>query len=158
MVVDGLEGKGQFVGLCFAAGMNGHNTCWVEGEPKMYIDGGQHPTINYTGTEDYFCGSYGFGNDILQKQYQTFSGLYAGLYAITGNDSSEMYNGQQRFLLYRFHIQDPVYFSKSFRMTMDNLGWTGPRYDDYTSVAYWYLERPGALPAPLPADGELVMR
>ena len=56
-VVDGLEGKGQFVGLCFAAGMNGHNTCWVEGEPKMYIDGGEYPTINYTGTEDYFCGS-----------------------------------------------------------------------------------------------------
>ncbi|MCI9193872.1 MAG: DUF2961 domain-containing protein [Acutalibacter muris] len=39
-----------------------------------------------------------------------------------------MYNGQQRFMLYCFHIKDPVYFGSSFRMTMDNLGWTGPRY------------------------------
>lgn len=43
-------------------------------------------------------------------------------------------------------------------MTMDNLGWTGPRYDDYTSVAYWYLDQPTALPAELPGDSELVMR
>ncbi len=157
-VVDGVSGRGQFVGLCFSAGMNGHNTCWVEGEPKMYVDGGEYPTINYTGTEDYFCGSYGFGNDILLKRYQTFSGLYAGLYAITGNDSGEMYNGQQRFMLYRFHIQDPVYFGSSFKMTMDNLGWTGPRYDDYTSVAFWYQQEPCALPGRLPEDGELVMR
>ena len=130
----------------------------VDGEPKMYVDGGEYPTINYTGTEDYFCGSYGFGNDILLKRYQTFSGLYAGLYAITGNDSGEMYNGQQRFMLYRFHIQDPVYFGSSFKMTMDNLGWTGPRYDDYTSVAFWYQQEPCALPGRLPEDGELVMR
>ena len=107
-VIDGIEGKGIFAGISFAAGMNGHNTCWVEGEPKMYLDGDQYPTINYTGTEDYFCGSYAFGNDILLHKYQTFSGLYAGMYAILGNDSQEMYNGQQRFLLYRFHVKDPV--------------------------------------------------
>ena len=93
-VIDGIEGKGIFAGISFAAGMNGHNTCWVEGEPKMYLDGDQYPTINYTGTEDYFCGSYAFGNDILLHKYQTFSGLYAGMYAILGNDSQEMYNGQ----------------------------------------------------------------
>jgi len=157
-VAGGIEGPGVFAGICFAAGMNGHNTCWVEGEPKIYLDGGQYPTINYTGTEDYFCGSYGFGNDILLKRYQTFSGLYAGLFAICGNDSTEMYNGQQRFLLYRFHVKDPVYFGKSFRMTMDNLGWTGPRYDDYTSVAFFYLEKPSGLPWELPGDTEMCMR
>ena len=59
-VIDGIEGKDIFAGLSFAAGMNGNNTCWVEGEPKMYLDGDQYPTINYTGTEDYFCGSYAF--------------------------------------------------------------------------------------------------
>ena len=65
---------------------------------------------------------------------------------------------QQRFLLYRFHVKDPVYFSKSFKMTMDNLGWTGPRYDDYTSVAFWYQQKPGKLPFELPADAEMVMK
>ena len=54
----------------------------------MYVDGGEYPTINYTGTEDYFCGSYGFGNDILLKRYQTFSGLYAGLYAYTATTAA----------------------------------------------------------------------
>ena len=156
-VIDGIRGRGCFAGVSLAAGMNGSNTCWVEGEAKMYIDGDIYPTLNYTGTEDYFCGSYGFGNDILLKKYQTFSGLYTGLYAILG-DNRQMYNQQQRFLLYRWHVKDPVYFNESFRMTMDNLGWTGPRYDDYTSCAYWYLAEPAPLPVTLPSDTELMMK
>lgn len=157
VVADGIVGKGRFCGLTFAAGVNGHNTCWVEGEAKMYIDGETYPSINYTGTEDYFCGSYAFGNDAVLKKYQTFSGLYAGLYAISGN-TSERYNAQKRFMLYRWHVADPIYFEKSFKMVMDNLGWTGPRYDDYTSTVYFYLECPSALPFELPEDHDLLMK
>ena len=156
-IIDGIEGRGCFAGVTLATGMNGNNTCWVEGEAKMYIDDDQYPSMNYTGTEDYFCGSYGFGNDIILNHYQTFSGMYTGLFAIMG-DNCEFYNGQQRFLLYRFHEKDPVYFSKNFKMTIDNLGWTGPRYDDYTSVAYWYLEKPSKLAKGLPSDEEMVMK
>lgn len=47
-------------------------------------------------------------------------------------------------------------------MTLDNLGWAGaqlaPRYDDYTSVAYWYQTLPHAPLAPLPEDTEMIMR
>ena len=156
-IIDGIEGRGCFAGVTLATGMNGNNTCWVEGEAQMYIDDDQYPSMNYTGTEDYFCGSYGFGNDIILNHYQTFSGMYTGLFAIMG-DNREFYNGQQRFLLYRFHEKDPVYFSKNFKMTIDNLGWTGPRYDDYTSVAYWYLEKPSKLAKGLPSDEEMVMK
>ena len=156
-IIDGIEGRGCFAGVTLATGMNGNNTCWVEGEAKMYIDDDQYPSMNYTGTEDYFCGSYGFRNDIILNRYQTFSGMYTGLFAIMG-DNREFYNGQQRFLLYRFHEKDPVYFSKNFKMTIDNLGWTGPRYDDYTSVAYWYLEKPSKLAKGLPSDEEMVMK
>ncbi len=156
-IIDGIEGRGCFAGVTLATGMNGNNTCWVEGEAKMYIDDDRYPTMNYTGTEDYFCGSYGFGNDIILNRYQTFSGLYTGLYAILG-DNREFYNGQQRFLLYRFHEKDPVYFSKNFKMTIDNLGWTGPRYDDYTSVAYWYQDAPSKLAKELPSDDEMIMK
>ena len=156
-IIDGIEGRGCFAGVTLATGMNGNNTCWVEGEAKMYIDDDQYPSMNYTGTEDYFCGSYGFGNDIILNNYQTFSGMYTGLFAIMG-DNREFYNGQQRFLLYRFHEKDPVYFSKNFKMTIDNLGWTGPRYDDYTSVAYWYLEKTSKLAKELPSDEEMVMK
>ncbi len=157
-VLDSIHGKGTFVGVTLAAGMNGNNTCWVEGEVKMYVDGDVYPTLNYTGTEDYFCGSYAFGNDIILNRYQTYSGLYAGMYAVYGNDRNRQYNGQQRFLLYRWHIPDPVYFDESFRMTMDNLGWTGARYDDYTTVAYYCMEKPTPLPFALPGDREMIMR
>lgn len=156
-VADGIEGRGQFLGLTLAVGMNGSNTCWVEGEARMYLDGDQYPSMHYTGTEDYFGGAYGFGNDIYQKKYQPFCGLYTGMYAILGN-SGEFYRQQQRFLLYHFHVADPVVFHENFRMTLDNLGWTGPRYDDYTSAAYWYQTLPHAPFRPLPDDGEMVMK
>ena len=157
VVLDGVKGRGRFIGLTLASGMNGHNTCWVEGEAKMYIDGEQYPSLNYTGTEDYFCGAYAFGNDIELHKYQTFQGLYVGMHAILG-DTSAMYNAQKRFLLYRWHVKDEINFNDGFRMVMDNLGWTGPRYDDYTSVAYWYGEKPSALPFELPSDHDLIMR
>ena len=156
-VIDGIQGRGQFLGVTLAVGMNGNNTCWVEGEARMYIDEDVYPSIHYTGTEDYFTGSYGFGNDISRKQYQTFSALYSGLFAILG-DNREFYNGQQRFLLYRFHVPDPIHFTSSFRMTLDNMGWTGPRYDDYTSVAYWYQTLPFARLKELPPVEEMCMK
>ena len=43
-------------------------------------------------------------------------------------------------------------------MTIDNLGWTGPRYDDYTSVAYWYQDKPSLLAVMLPKDKEMIMK
>ena len=55
-------------------------------------------------------------------------------------------------------VEAPVSFHTSFRMTMDNLGWTGARYDDYTSVAYWYMEKPSRLSAGLPSDEEIIMK
>lgn len=158
VVLDNVEGRGKFLGVTLAAGMNGHNTCWVEGEPKMYIDGEKYPSINYTGTEDYFCGSFAFGNDIGGiNRYQTFSAPYVGMFAILGDHESQ-YNSQKRFLLYRFHVKDEIYFSKSFKMVMDNLGWTGARYDDYTTVAYYYLDKPCKLPFELPNHDQINMR
>ena len=156
VVLDGVSGKGRFLGMTLAVGVNGHNTCWVEGEAKMYIDGETYPSLNYTGTEDYFCGAYGFGNDIEIRHYQTFSGAYVGLYAILG-DTKAFYNAQKRFLLYRWHEPDPIYFDESFKMLMDNLGWTGPRYDDYTTCAYYYLEKASPVPFDLPEDRDLIM-
>ncbi len=155
-IADNISSEGVFVGMNLAAGINGHNTCWVEGEAKVYLDDDVYPSLNYTGTEDYFGGSYGFGNDIEIRRYQTFSGRYSGLYAIYGSNE-EQYNQQLRFLLYRWHVKDPIYFKKNFRMCLDNLGWTGPRYDDYTSVAYFYLKDVQNITEDLPDDAALCM-
>ncbi len=161
VVIDGMEGPGCFAGMFFAIGLNGNNECFCEGEVKMYIDGDTFPTINYTGTEDYFAGSYGFGIDTDLMRYDPLSGLYAGMYAVLGN-TSERYNNQQRLLMYRWHEKDPIYFSKSFRMTMDNgtstAGGNQPRYDDYTSVAFLYLKTPTRIPCALPPHAEMKMK
>ncbi len=54
--------KGHYVGTYMAWGVNS-NGWWGEGEIKFYLDGDRDfPTINGTGTEDYFGGSYNFEN------------------------------------------------------------------------------------------------
>ena len=51
--------------------------------------------------------------------------------------------------MYRFHIEDPVYFQKSLRATIEH-GHADDREDDYTSVAFWYQTEPHEKLSPLP--------
>lgn len=160
VIIDGVRGKGHFVGLSLGVNVNSNNGCWVEGEVKMFIDGDKYPSINYTGTEDYFCGSYCFGNDEANGRYQQYGGLYAGMYAVLGADKSVRYNVQSRYMAYRWHLPDPIHFEESFRMTIQTLR-TIPAYgmvasrDDYISVAYWYQTLPFEPLKPLPSDAEM---
>jgi hypothetical protein len=118
---------------------------WGEGEIKFYMDGDtEFPTICGTGTEDYFCGSYNFENQ-KTKQYQEFTTPYAGLAQVIRPDG--VYQSQQRFGLYRWHIMDPIRFEKDLRVTIQALGWrSGGRYlplqDDMASTAFWYQAEP----------------
>ncbi len=155
-VVDTIHGKGRFAGMFLAVGLNGEDSCWVEGEARMYIDGDIYPTMNYTGTEDYFGGSFNFGNDSALHEYTPVCGQYVGLYAVLGN-MNEYYNHQQRFLLYRWHVRDPIFFEESFRMVIPDMSGR-PRYDDFASVAFWYLTEPKGLPMTLPPERELDVR
>lgn len=160
VVIDGIRGKGHFVGMSMGVNVNGNNGCWVEGEVKMFLDGEEYPSINYTGTEDYFCGSYCFGNDEALHKYQQHCGPYAGMYAVLGSHTERQYDVQPRYMAYRWHIPDPIHFDESFRMTMQTLR-TIPAYglrpsqDDYFTVAYWYQTLPSAPLAPLPGDEEM---
>lgn len=150
-IIDGIEGQGHLAGVSLSAGINGNNGCWVEGEAKMFIDGDEYPSLNYTGTEDYFGGSFAWGCDNGNMRYEPFSGLYVGMFAQLG-DNRERYNGQPRFMMYRWHIPDPVFFNKSFRMTLQDL----PKYrDDFSSVAYWYQNLPNIPFAPLPSNEDV---
>lgn len=139
-ILDGVEGHGQYVGTYMAWGVN-NNGWWGEGEIKFFLDGDEeYPTICGTGTEDYFCGSYNFENKET-KRYQEFTTPYAGLPQVILPDG--LYNSQQRFGLYRWHIMDPVRFEKDLRVTIQALGWRSqwrymPLQDDIASVAYWY--------------------
>ncbi|MBM3301310.1 MAG: DUF2961 domain-containing protein, partial [Deltaproteobacteria bacterium] len=59
-IIDGIQGRGHYVGT-FLAWTQLSDGWFGEGEIKFFIDGDDpYPTICGTGTEDYFCGSYGF--------------------------------------------------------------------------------------------------
>ena len=156
-LVDSIQGKGQYVGTYLAWGVN-NNGWWGEGEIKFYIDGDkEYPTINGTGTEDYFCGSYDFENQ-KTHQYQEFSTAYTGLHQVIRPDG--MYNSQQRFGMYRWHIMDPIRFDKGLRVTIQDLGWRSegrylPQHSDISSVVYWYQSEPHATFPKLPSKNDL---
>jgi hypothetical protein len=113
-----------------------------------------------TGTEDYFCGSYNFegtGPD-GKARYNEFTTLYTGMPQIIR--PAGLYDSQQRFSLYRWHITDPIRFEKDLKVTIQALGWqSGGRYlplqDDIASVAFWYQTEPHRKFPPLPARDEL---
>ncbi len=156
-ILDNVKGKGQYVGTYLAYGVH-NNGWWGEGEIKFYMDGDKaFPTINGTGTEDYFGGSYNFENQ-EKKQYEEFTSPYSGLIQVIKPDG--LYKTQQRFGLYRWHIADPVRFDTDLRVTIQALGWRdGGRYlplqDDISSVAFWYQTEPHAAFAPLPDKDHL---
>jgi hypothetical protein len=147
-ILDSVKGWGHYVGTYLAWGV--HNTgWWGEGEIKFFIDGdGKFPTIAGTGTEDYFCGSYDFETGPKDtRHYQEFNTPYSGLAQVIRPDG--LYESQQRFGLYRWHIMDPIRFEQDLKVTIQALGWrSGGRYlplqDDIASVAFWYQTEPHA--------------
>lgn len=146
-LVDGIKGQGQYVGTYMAWGVHNRGW-WGEGEIKFYMDGDKDfPTIAGTGTEDYFCGSYNFENR-KTREYQVFNTPYTGLHQVIKPDG--VYQSQQRFGLYRWHITDPIRFRNDLRVTIQALGWKStaqpseylPLQDDISSVVFWYQTEP----------------
>jgi len=141
-IIDNIKGWGHYVGVYMCWGSNSTGW-WGEGEIKFFIDGDKKfPTICGTGTEDYFCGSYGFTSDNKYVEYTT---PFAGMPQVLSPDG--LWNSQQRFGLYRWHIMDPVRFEKDLKVTIQALGWrSGGRYlplqDDISSVTFWYQKEP----------------
>ena len=156
-IVDGIKGKGHFVGTYMAVGVN-NNGWWGEGEIKFFMDGdNDFATIVGTGTEDYFCGSYNFENKKTRK-YEEFSTAYAGMHQVIRPDG--LYTSQQRFGMYRWHILDPIRFDKDLKVNIQDLGWRHggqylPQQSDIITVAYWYQREPHARFPKLPAKHQL---
>jgi hypothetical protein len=75
--------------------------------------------------------------------YTAFSTPYLGLHQIIRPDG--LYESQQRFGLYRWHVPDPIRFGTDLRVQIQALGWrAGGRYlrrhDDIASTALFYLD------------------
>jgi hypothetical protein len=125
------EGRGHYVGCV----LNVHNlreteewNWYGEGDDMIFIDGEEWPpSLHGTGTEDYFNTAW--------SPREKYSAPYHGI-TLGGGE-----NWSGRISLYRFHIEDPVTFERSIRVTIEH-GHANKRSDDYSSVAYWYQTEP----------------
>ncbi len=121
-------GRGHFVGVTHGVLQN-QEEWFGEGDDMIFIDGDTNPTINGTGTEDYYNGAWDFG-------LQTFAYPHNGAPYMV---DPERIGG--RYCLYRWHIESPITFEKSIRVTMEH-GHANHRSDNFYTVAYWYQTEP----------------
>jgi Protein of unknown function (DUF2961) len=128
-------GRGHFVGVTMSVLQN-QDYWWGEGDDMFFVDGEKLPSINGTGTEDYFLGAYDFGG-------KPFS------YALYGAPVVGEEKAGSRSSVYRFHLDSPIPFTKSLKATIEH-GHANGRSDNYFSVAYWYQTEPHAQFPPLP--------
>ena len=124
-------GRGHYVG-CVLNVVNLRETTegnWYgEGDDMIFVDGeGFPPSLHGTGTEDYVNAAW--------CPSEAYSAPYHGI-TLPGGPN---WSGQ--ISMYRFHIEDPVPFRESIRVTIEH-GHANRRSDDLSSVAYWYQQLP----------------
>ena len=129
-------GRGQFAGVSMSVFQN-QDYWWGEGDDMFFVDGEKTPSINGTGSEDYFLGAWDFGTHSFS--YPLFGAHIVGEERAGGHSS-----------LYRFHLDSPITFTKSFKATIEH-GHANHRSDNFYSVAYWYQTEPHSPFPALPA-------
>ena len=136
-------GRGHFVGVTMSV-LENQDGWWGEGDDMFFIDGETTPSINGTGSEDYFSGAWDFGSHPFS--YPLFGA------PVKGDESAG-----SRSSVYRFHLDSPIPFSKSLRATIEH-GHANVRSDNYFSVAYWYQAEPHAAFPMLPTLEQRIPR
>lgn len=152
-VILDAEGRGHYVGVMHHIYQN-QGDWWGEGDEMIFIDGAAQPQINGTGSEDYYLGAwcYGgcgidpFGNDKPTFAYQRYGNPRNG-----GDDRGA------KWMVYRFHTESPITFTKSIRVTIEH-GHANHRADNFYTTAYWYQTEPHKPSPPLPSVEERIPR
>jgi len=132
-----IQGQGQYVGTVMS--IRARSPMWFgEGDARFYIDGETKPSIQGTGTEDYFIMAWGMS-----------LGMYPYFGCVRWSPEGEIPGTE--YCMYRWHIADPVRFAKSLRFDIEHTGWISAdetesgkieghveREDDIATVAFWY--------------------
>ena len=135
------RGKGHYVGChldvdCFS---RQKNDWYGEGDDMIVIDDEPWPPrLHGSGTEEYFNAAYG-----PQEEFNT---PYHGLTVYSG---TEEWPWRGKNSLYRYHVEDPVFFEKSIRVSIEH-GHANNLSNDYASTAYWYQTEPHQRFPPFP--------
>ncbi len=130
-----VQGKGHYVGTVLSV-VQAEAGWFGEGDDFFWVDGAEKPSIEGTGSEDYFNDAWGLHvND-------------APYYGVTVAEGTGL---GSRMTAFRWHLVDPVPFQKSLKFQIEHKGWTfnadgavksgfGERADLMSSVAFWYQE------------------
>lgn len=129
------EGKGHFVGVNYY--IHCPTPIWYgEGDDMFFVDGeAWAPSCHGTGTEDYFNQSWSPDEHYLHP--------YFGTARAPGKmNDSPLFGWLGKVHVYRFHLEDPIRFSKSLRASIEH-GHADCLILSLQSVAYWYQTMPG---------------
>ncbi|MHB0855978.1 MAG: glycoside hydrolase family 172 protein [Anaerolineae bacterium] len=148
-VICEAEGDGIYCGAhldidCFQRNPNdwygeGDDMCFIDGEPWP-------PSLHGTGTEDWFHCAY--------CPTQEYTAPYHGIILYSGTPE---WRWKGKNTVYRYHIEDPIRFRKSIRMSIEH-GHANKLSNDYSSTAYYYLSEPGRGGPALPPVEERLPR
>lgn len=138
------RGQGHYVGC----NINIHNLRhtnkmnWPgEGDDMIIIDDEPWPPrLHGTGCEDYFGTAF--------CPTEEYCAPYNGVILPGGE------NWSGKITYYRYHIEDPVMFDSSIKVTVEH-GHNNNRSDDYSSTAYWYQAEPHMHHPLLPVEQRL---
>ncbi len=121
-----VEGPGKWVGL--AARLSSVATPsrrYLEGDERIYVDGGEQPAIHGTGVEDFFNGGFYFDQEEVVRP-------------LSGMTAHEVAGGEDRVSAYRLLVTDAVPFAAGIRAGLEP-GPTGEVPMRARLVAWHYL-------------------
>jgi hypothetical protein len=130
-----VKGRGFYSGTVLSV-VQAEAGWFGEGDDHFFVDGEAKASIEGTGSEDYFNDAWGLHVE---------EGPYFGVPVAEGTGLGSRMTG------YRWHMTDPIPFTKSLKFEIEHKGWTfnadgsvksafGERTDLMSSVAFWYQD------------------
>ncbi|MGC3943705.1 MAG: DUF2961 domain-containing protein [Chryseolinea sp.] len=137
-----IKGKGHYVGtVLISQGLEEGHTRFFEGDDRATIDG--KLKLHGTGSEDYFNGGW---YAVMDRWDRGISLPIHG--SLDYNLMSARTGG------YRFYMNDKLNFNEAFNLTIEHQPDANENVKaDYTSIAYFYADRPQFENKPILIDG-----
>ena len=121
------EGRGHYVG-CNISVTNFQRTWWGEGDDMIWVDGYKWPPdLHGTGSEDYLNHAWGMQPNTFMRNGSSIHESNTGGYQTS----------------YVHHIENPVRYNKSIKVTIEH-GHANHLCNEMSTVAYWYADKPAA--------------
>ena len=127
-VILDTRGSGHYIG-CNLSVTNFQGNWWGEGDDMIWVDGYKWPPdLHGTGSEDYLNQAWGMQPNAFMRNGSSIHESNTSGYQTS----------------YVHHIENPVRFSQSVKVTIEH-GHGNHLCNEMSSVAYWYAAKPSAV-------------